>query len=336
MKLSYFLIAVLGILLCCTSTTNSQSPYIEYQGGSVPIIISSGHGGAEIPDGMPVRVHGCWDGSSCTWDNPNSCGNAEHCMAVTVTDGYTIELTREIVKTIEEELGGGRRPYMVINNIKRERMDPNSDDGIEAAAQGNPTGIEAYNTYFDYIEMAREEMGRGVLFDIHQQGNRPCTEIGYLISKNELNSGDYNSSKTGIWLLKQETEQYHEELIIGPDSFGAYLSRYDFCSLPSPNNPYPSDAEFCDIPGCVPCDCKNWDGSCGDSDGCDYFTGGYTTYTYGSRDGGLCDAMQLETRVPDFDHNNCEPNCDDAPDFYIEDGRKIGKAIVDFYLKYYD
>ena len=47
-------------------------------------------------------------------------------------------------------------------------MDPNSDDGIEAAAQGTPTGIEAYNTYFDYIEMAREEMGRGVLFDIHQ------------------------------------------------------------------------------------------------------------------------------------------------------------------------
>ena len=47
-------------------------------------------------------------------------------------------------------------------------MDPNSDDGIEAAAQGNPTGIEAWNTYFDYIEMAQSEMGRGVLFDIHQ------------------------------------------------------------------------------------------------------------------------------------------------------------------------
>ena len=93
-----------------------------------------------------------------------------------------------------------------------------------------------------------------------RQGNRPCMEIGYLISTNKLNSGDYNSSKTGIWLLKQETERYHEELIIGPESFGAYLSKYDICSVPSPNNPYPSNGEFCDTPGCIPCDCKNWDG----------------------------------------------------------------------------
>ena len=52
--------------------------------------------------------------------------------------------------------------------VYRDRLDPNADDGVEAAAQGNPTGIEAWNTYFDYIEMAQLQMGRGVLFDIHQ------------------------------------------------------------------------------------------------------------------------------------------------------------------------
>jgi len=343
MKLSYSLIAALGILLCCTSSTNSQSPYIEYQEGTVPIIITSGHGGAEIPDGMPIRVHGCWDGSSCTWNNPNSCGNSEHCEAVTVTDGYTIELTRQIVKTIEEELGEGKRPYMVINNIKRDRLDPNADDGIEAAAQGNPTGIEAWNTYFDYIEMAQLQMGRGVLFDIHQQANRPCTEIGYLLTIDDLMNENYDIDKTGIRLLGIETQQSGEELIMGPDSFGAYLTNRGVgqgaCSIPSPNNAYPGSGESCWVDGCVPCDCKNWDGSCppdGTGDNiCDYFRGGYTTYTYGSRDGGLCDAFQLETRMPDFSHNSCEPNCEDAPDFYIEDGRNFGKAIVDFYLKYY-
>ena len=36
-------------------------------------------------------------------------------------------------------------------------------------------------------------------------------------------------------------------------------------------------------------------GSCS-AGSCDYFTGGYITQQYGSRDGGLTDAMQLETR----------------------------------------
>ena len=45
--------------------------------------------------------------------------------------------------------------------------------------------------------------------------------------------------------------------------------------------------------------------------------------------------MQLETRVPDFDHLNCGSNCEDAEDYYVKDGTIFGKAIVDFYLKYY-
>ena len=36
-------------------------------------------------------------------------------------------------------------------------------------------------------------------------------------------------------------------------------------------------------------------GSCTDGS-CDYFAGGYITQEYGSRDGGLSDAMQMETR----------------------------------------
>ena len=54
----------------------------------------------------------------------------------------------------------------------------------------------------------------------------------------------------------------------------------------------------------------------------DYFTGGYTTYTHGSRDGGLADAMQLETRITG----------DDIP---YDDAVGFGTAIADFYTRYY-
>ena len=53
-----------------------------------------------------------------------------------------------------------------------------------------------------------------------------------------------------------------------------------------------------------------------------YFTGGYTTYTHGSRDGGLADAMQLETRITG----------DDVP---YDDAVGFGTAIADFYTRYY-
>ena len=44
------------------------------------------------------------------------------------------------------------------------------------------------------------------------------------------------------------------------------------------------------------CISKLFTGSCS-AGSCDYFTGGYITQQYGSRDGGLTDAMQLETRL---------------------------------------
>ena len=34
-------------------------------------------------------------------------------------------------------------------------------------------------------------------------------------------------------------QQYGEELIVGPESFGALLSDYNVCSVPSPDNPHP-------------------------------------------------------------------------------------------------
>ena len=91
-------------------------------------------------------------------------------------------------------------------------------------------------------------------------------EIGYLLSKSDLNDAEYDTDKSSIRQLGIDTQQFGEELFMGPDSFGAYLANrgagqgQGACSVPSPNNPYPSNGDECWVDGCVPCDCRVWDG----------------------------------------------------------------------------
>jgi len=324
---------------------NSQSQYIEYYPGTVPIIISAPHGGTEEPSEISNRIAGCPTSDGlCVYEKDESCASTSECGIVTVRDSYTIEIARSIADTVEELLGA--RPYLVINNLNRKKMDANRDK--YEGAQNDPIAVEAWETFHNFIQVSRQEMGRGVLFDIHQQGNRPCLEIGYLMSKSELMDEIYDINDSSLRLLGEETQLSGDDLIMGPDSFGALLTKHGACSVPSPNNPWPSNGDECYVDGCTPCDCRNWDGSCSDGS-CDYFTGGYITQEYGSRDGGLSDAMQMETRVPDFNHYDCDcvdesnressnrskAECVDTCDYYIADGRKYGNAIVDFYLRYY-
>ena len=61
-------------------------------------------------------------------------------------------------------------------------------------------------------------------------------------------------------LLGEETPLSGDDLIMGPESFGALLTKHRACSVPSPNNPWPSNGNECYVGGCTPCDCRNWDG----------------------------------------------------------------------------
>ena len=45
-------------------------------------------------------------------------------------------------------------------------MDANRDK--DSGAQNDPIAVEAWETFHNFIQVARQEMGRGVLFDIHQ------------------------------------------------------------------------------------------------------------------------------------------------------------------------
>ena len=104
-----------------------------------------------------------------------------------MTDSYTIDIANIIADKIEELLGGGQRPHMIISNIKRSeigqknlnyfkfnffrtKLDPNRE--VKEAAQNDPLMEAAWAKYHGLIDYAKNVMGRGIVFDVHKQGNR--------------------------------------------------------------------------------------------------------------------------------------------------------------------
>ncbi len=106
-------------------------------------------------------------------------------------------------------------------------------------------------------------------------------------------------TKTSLRLLAEENGLDGEEMLLGPESFGAMLDSYGVGSVPAPSNPTPGDEG--------------------------YFSGGYITQRHGSRppNPGVTDAIQLET-----------PVTEDLPP--VEMAQNMARAIVDFYRLYYE
>ena len=107
------------------------------------------------------------------------------------------------------------------------------------------------------------------MIDFHGQGHKKnSTEIGYLIKKAELNSGNFRNSELGIKSLVNRKKAELNDYIFGKKSLGALLEAAGYRAVPSPRQPSPGT----DL----------------------YYRGGYTTQVHGSRDGGVVDAIQLE------------------------------------------
>lgn len=228
-----------------------------------------------------------------------SCSDSVNCGVTTVTDSNTILLAEAVAAQIEAQLGA--KPHLIYCNIERDYVDMNREIG--EACCGMSQCEQYYNEYHGYIRQAQFAVGRGILFDIHGQNHGfNSTELGYVISSTDLNNGDYNSaiSTSSIKLLYEENRgsMTGEDLLIGPDSFGAYVEAEGFKAVPSDRQNSPGQDK--------------------------YFTGGYITKTYGSRDGGLTDAIQCETPY--------EIRSDDP----VRDafGVGLGNAIVKYRNKY--
>ena len=238
-------------------TYQGRNGYTSYYPGNIPLILSVPHGGDITPSEISNRTYG-----------------------VTVTDSNTVELGIAIRNYFYANYN--IRPYVIINNLKRTKLDANRDR-VEAA-QGNIYAERAFDEFHFYIENAREDIiskfGTGVLFDIHGHGINPDgfndlrTWIGYLLTSDELdNSNDYidqniSINDVSIYSLLNSSGQSLSDLLSGPSSLGALFEENNYSALPSPESRSP--------------------------EGMRYFSGGYNTFRYGTNRNFNFSSIQLE------------------------------------------
>lgn len=97
--------------------------------------------------------------------------------------------TKEIALGVEAQIKGisGCAPYMIINELKRNKMDANRE--IDIATFGDPDAEEAWETYHERIAAAKSSIGKeALLIDFHGNSHEMgWTEFGYTVSKSDLN-----------------------------------------------------------------------------------------------------------------------------------------------------
>ena len=244
-------------------TYYGRKSYITYYPGNIPVILIIPHGGDISPSEISNRTYG-----------------------VSVTDSNTIELGIAIRNYFYSNYNG--RPYLIINNLKRTKLDANRDK-VEAA-QGNLFAERAFDEFHFYINSARQEIinnnSTGFLFDIHGHGVNPDgfydmrTWIGYLLSGDELNNSDnyidqnISIDDTSIYSLVNTSNETLSNLLRGPKSLGSFFEDSSYTALPSINSPSP--------------------------EGMRYFSGGYNTFLYGTNRNFNFNAIQLEFPFPDL------------------------------------
>ncbi len=233
-----------------------RNNYIEYIAGNFPLIISVPHGGAVAPSEIPDRT----------------CGDE------TVTDSYTINLAREIYDAVFNLTGC--YPHLIINNLKRTKLDANRD--ITEAACGNEFAEKAWNEFQNYLDSATANVtrksGKGLYIDLHGHGHTiQRLELGYLLSASQLANSDaiLNTSlyinATSIRKLVQSNVQNlsNSDLLRGISSLGSLFASKGFPAVPSIDDRYPLTGQL-------------------------YFNGGYNTERHGSKTSGTIDGIQIE------------------------------------------
>ena len=183
-----------GLLLVCLKISAvwcrfGSSGFVEYKEGNVGIVVAVPHGGNTDPFNIPNRRYGTFEG-----------------------DDHTKELGEVVTKAICNALL--KCPHLVVSHLKRTKLDPNRD--ISEAAQGNPVAKEAWREYHGFIDEAKQKERVGVVIDLHGQSHRRnSTELGYLLSTNQLNRGDFNSEQSSVKQLARRTGRSGKDVIAG-------------------------------------------------------------------------------------------------------------------------
>merc|ERR1711892_269313 len=211
-----YLVAVYSKTVAYTNTITgtracqgSKHKWVEYQPGSIPLILTVPHDGDE----KPKEIHDRSVGGIADWGTRH--------IAETLADG------------LKKELKG--RPHIVLSKLHRSKMDPNRE--IVEAAEGNAMAEEAWNAYHEMIEDVIKiigEKGPGLVLDIHGQkhGYNIC-ELGYYIEKDNLNSGDYTEADSTIRELIERNGKTIDQVLSGSQSLGALMEKEGLSAVPS-------------------------------------------------------------------------------------------------------
>lgn len=209
-------------------TYRDAKGYVEFQPGSLPIIITAPHGGEKGPSSIPDRTEG-----------------------VLVSDANTQDLARQIAAEFSRRTG--RQVHLVLNLLHRRKLDPNRE--IKEAAQGNPDAEAAWRNYHAAIDRAKASAlaayGFAFLVDVHGHGHAiPRLELGYALDNAALNVTDAAldaadvGPHTTINDLAARTKEPFSKLLRGPGSLGDLFQQHGFRAVPSPQEPQPGNNLF--------------------------------------------------------------------------------------------
>ncbi len=235
-----------------------DATWVEATSGTVPLVLVAPHGGDLSPAMLPDR--NC---SGCTY----------------VNDANTQELARAIADSVAARTGG-RRPWLIINRLHRDKFDGNRD--LTEATAGFAPLTAHWTRFHAAVDSARAAIGRtatrGLVVDLHGHGHViQRLELGYLLSDAELRTTDaalmsanaMARSSIATTALAAGRQDSAVALLRGPLSLGAQLVAAGYPSVPSVTDPAPSATD-------------------------PYFNGGFNTQRYGSAAGGPTDAVQIE------------------------------------------
>jgi len=202
--------------------------FVEYQVGTLPFVISVGHGGNLEPSSIPNRI----------------CNSPVFAM-----DVNTIETALAIKNDLFAKTGC--YPHLIISHLKRNKLDPNRN--LADGACANAQAMTAWNEFHNFITTARNTANlqynsKTFFVDLHGHGNPiQRIELGYLLYDDELalsdatlNTSQYVDYSTIQNLVASNVNNYtHSQLLRGPFAFGTLLSYQSYPSVPSQSIPSP-------------------------------------------------------------------------------------------------
>jgi len=272
---------LLTILVCRPGQVSAYEAVSHHQGTS-NLILTVPHTGHLKPSCVAKRRTGCLDENCNCKFGRKKCKDIgiknKHCKTTAekkckINGRNDMNIQKKAIDVYNELTRQGIWPHMVINNIHRSRLDQNRDE--EEAAQGNAYATKAYKKYHSTIEQIKESFGGspGLILDFHRQVICDNTiEIGYLVSKEDLNAGTYERLKKSKLSIRSLVErvgwQNGMDLISGNKSMGALFEKNRYTALPSNKNKSPGKRR--------------------------YYNGGYTVLRHGTNEEGKVDAIQLE------------------------------------------